>query len=83
MLGTAESMLMLYIWIHFSLIVFPSDIWCKINKLLKYYEYQITKRCLEGSLEGFKVSFMVSNEITILVEYRIAKKHHDFQNRCR
>ena len=66
-----------------SLIVFPSDIWCKINKLLKYYEYQLTKRCLEVRLEGFKVSFMVSNEIMILVEYRIAKKCHDFHYRCR
>ena len=36
--------------------VFPSDIWCKINKLLKYYEYQLTKRCFEERLDGFKVS---------------------------
>ena len=39
-----------YYW--FTLLIFPWDIWCKINKLLKYYEYQLTKRCLE---EGSKV----------------------------
>ena len=49
--------------------VFPSDIWCKINnKLLKYYEYQLTKRCLERRLEGFKVV-----KIMKVVKYRIAK----------
>ena len=37
--------------------VLPSDVWCKINKLLKYYDCQLTKRCLEGRLEGFKVSY--------------------------
>ena len=40
-----------YSWfdlINLLFFVFPSDIWCKINKLLKYYEYQLTKRCLEG-----------------------------------
>ena len=52
--------------------VFPSDIWCKINKLLKYYEYQLTKRCLEGRLEGFKVSSWFL-KIMKVVEYRIAK----------
>ena len=52
--------------------VFPSDIWCKINKLLKKYEYQHTKCCLEGRLEGFKVSpwFL---KIMKVVEYLIAK----------
>ena len=49
--------------------VFPSDIWCKINKLLKYYEYQLTKRCLEGRLEGFKVSSWFL-KIMKVVEYR-------------
>ena len=34
--------------------VFPSDICRKINKLLKYYEYRLTNRCLEGRLEGFR-----------------------------
>ena len=28
-----------------------------VNKLLKYFEYQLTKCCLEGRLEGF---FMIS-----------------------
>ena len=41
---------------RFTFFVFPSDICCKINKLLKYYEYQFTKRCLEGRLEGFMFS---------------------------
>ena len=36
--------------------VFPSDILGEVNKLLKYYKYQLTKHCLEGRLEGFKVS---------------------------
>ena len=49
--------------------VFPSDIWCKINnQLKKYYEYQLTKRCLERRLEGFKVL-----KIMKVVKYRIAK----------
>ena len=48
--------------------VFPSDIWCKINKLLKYYECQLTKHCLERRLEGFKVL-----KIMKVVEYRIAE----------
>ena len=52
--------------------VFPSDIWCKINKLLKYYEYQLTKRCLEGRLEGFKVSSWFL-KIMKVDEYLIAK----------
>ena len=52
--------------------VFPSNIWCKINKLLKYYEYQLTKRCLEGRLEGFKVSSWFL-KIMKVVEHRIAK----------
>ena len=29
----------------------------------KYYEYQLTKPCLEGRLEGFKVSY---NNETVL-----------------
>ena len=36
--------------------VFPSDMWCIIDKLLKYYDYQLTKCCLEERLDGFKVS---------------------------
>ena len=52
--------------------VFPSDIWCKINNLLKYYEYQLTKRCLEGRLEGFKVSSWFL-KIMKVVQYRTAK----------
>ena len=40
--------------------------------MLKYYEYQFTKRCLEGRLEGFKVSSWFL-KIMKVVEYRIAK----------
>ena len=58
--------------INLLFFVFPSDIWCKINKLLKYYEYQLTKRCLEGRLEGLKVSSWFL-KIMKVVEYRIAK----------
>ena len=47
--------------------------WCKINKFLKYYEYQLTKRCLGERLEGFKVSSWFL-KITKLVEYRIPEK---------
>ena len=46
---SAESILMLNI--HFP--VFPWYIWSKLNKLLKYKKYQLTKRWLEGKLEGF------------------------------
>ena len=59
--------------------VLPSDIWCKINKLLKYYEYQLTKCCLERRLEGFKISSRFLKTM-MLVEYRIAKKCHDFHH---
>ena len=51
--------------------VFPSDIWCKINKFFKHYEYQLTKRSLEGKLEGFKVSSWFL-KIMKVVEDRIA-----------
>ena len=55
----------------------------KINKLFKYlYEYQLTKHCLEGRLEGFKVSSWFL-KIMKLVEYRIAKKCLDFRHCCR
>ena len=46
---SAESIRMLNI--HFP--VFPWYIWSKLNKLLKYKKYQLTKRWLEGKLEGF------------------------------
>ena len=36
-------------------------------------KYQLSKRCLEGRLEGFKVSSWFLN-IMKLAEYRIAKK---------
>ena len=63
--------------------VFPSDIWCKINKLLKYYEYQLTNVALiEGKLEGFKLSSWFL-KIMKLVKYQIAKKCHDFNHCCR
>ena len=52
--------------------VFSADICSKINKLLKYYEYQLTKCCMEGRLEGSKVSSWFL-KIMKLVEYRIAK----------
>ena len=44
------------------------------SKLLKYYEYQLTKRCLKGTLEGFKVSSWFQVKKIKLIEYRIAKK---------
>ena len=40
--------------------------------MLKYYEYQLTKRCLEGRLEGFKVSSWFL-KIMKVDEYLIAK----------
>ena len=46
--------------IHSLFFVFPSDVWCKINKLLKYYEYQLTKRCLEG-IKAFPKSLQRRN----------------------
>ena len=49
--------------------------------MLKYYEYQLTKRRLEGGLEGFMVSSWFL-KIMKLLEYRIAKKCHDFHH-CR
>ena len=59
--------------------VFP----CKIvNKLLNSYEYQLIKRWFSGRLEGFKVSSWFL-KIVKLVEYRIAKKCHDFHHCCR
>jgi len=58
--------------------VFP----CKINKLLKSYEYQLIKRWFSRRLEGFKVSSWFL-KIVKLVEYRIAKKCHDFHHCCR
>ena len=59
--------------------VFPSNICCKINKLCKYYEYQLTKCCLVGRLEGFNVSsgFL---KIMKLIKYEIAKKFHNFHH---
>ena len=39
--------------------------------MLKFYEFQLTKRCLEGRLEGFKVSSWFL-KIMKVVEYRIA-----------
>ena len=48
-------------------------------KLLKCYRYQLTKRCLEGRLEGLKVSSWFLKTMK-LVEYQIAKKCHDFHH---
>ena len=47
--------------------------------LLKYYGYQVTRRCLEGRLEGLKISSWFMK----LVEYRIAKKFQEFPHYCR
>ena len=33
--------------------VSPSDVWRKLNKLLKYNEHQLTNRCLKRRLVGF------------------------------
>ena len=52
------------------------------KKLLKSYEYQLIKRWFSGRLEGFKVSLWFL-KIVKLVEYRIAKKCHDFHHCCR
>ena len=62
--------------------IFPSEIWCKITKLLKYYGYQLTKCCLEGRLEGLKISSWFL-KIMKLVEYRIAKTFQEFHHYCR
>ena len=40
--------------------------------MLKYYECQLTKRCLEGRLEGFRISSWFL-KIMKVVEYRTAK----------
>ena len=39
---------------------------------MKYYEYQLTKPCLEGRLEGFKVSswFLKIMKLVAHTEYR-------------
>ena len=49
------------------------------KQILKYYEYQLTKSCLGGRIEGFKVSSLFLR-IMKFVEYRIAKKYHDFHH---
>ena len=67
---------------RFTFLCLPSEIWCKITKLLKYYGYQVTKRCLEGRLEGLKISSRFL-KIMKLVEYRIAKKFQEFPHYCR
>ena len=61
--------------------VFPSAIWCKVNKLLMCYKYQLSKCCLEGILEGFTVSSSFLKMMK-LIEDRIAKICHEF-HRCR
>ena len=48
--------------------VFPCN-----KQVVKAYEYQLNKRCLERRLEGFKDSSWFL-KIMKLVEYRIAKK---------
>ena len=48
--------------------VFPCN-----KQVVKAYEYQLNKRCLERRQEGFKV-FSWFLKIMKLVEYRIAKK---------
>ena len=57
--------------------VFPWYIWCKLKKLLTRNKYQLTKRWLEGKLEGFFGSFLrkcgSSN-----TEYSIVTKYQDF-----
>ena len=42
------------------------------KQIVKDYEYQLTKRCLEGRLEGFKVSSWFL-KIMKVIEYQIAK----------
>ena len=67
--------------------VFLSDICCKINKLFRHFEYQLTKHDktllqLEGRLEGFKISSWFL-KIMKIIKYRIARKCHDFHHCCR
>ena len=61
---------------RFTFLCLPSDIWCKRKK------NALTKRCLEGRLEGFKVSSWFL-KIMKFVEYRIAKKCYVFHHCCR
>ena len=42
------------------------------KQIVTAYEYQLTKRCLEGRLEGFKVSSWFL-KIMKVIEYQIAK----------
>ena len=42
------------------------------KQIVKYYEYQLTKSCLDGKLEGFKVSSWFLKVMKV-VEYGIAK----------
>ena len=50
--------------------------------MLKYFEYQLTKRCLEGRFEGFNYVSLWFLKIMWLVEYQIAKKCHSFHDGC-
>ena len=79
-LRTANSIRSSYNRLTFC--IFPSEIWCKITKLLKYYGYQLTKCCLEGRLESLKISSWFL-KIMKLVEYRIAKTFQEFHHYCR
>ena len=51
--------------------------------MLKYFEYQPTKRCLEGGLEGFSYVSLWFLKIMWLVEYQIARKCRNFHHCCR
>ena len=50
--------------------------------VLKYFEYQLTKCCLEGRFEGFNYVSLWFLKIMWLVEYQIAKKCHSFHDGC-
>ena len=51
--------------------------------MLKYFEYELTKRCLEGGLEGFSYVSLWFLKIMWLVEIQIARKCHNFHHCCR
>ena len=50
----------------------------QVKQIVKYNKYQLTKRWLEGKLEGFFGGL----KKMWLIEYRIVSKYHDFYH-CR
>ena len=77
---SAESILML---IYLLSSVFPWYIWSKLKKLLKYDKYQLTKRWLEGKLEGFFKQLRNFRIFVIVVDGCIIIIHEVFTGRQR